>query len=80
MALIGHMGNLGQLRRIMIAGLILGLGAMPGSVFAGHGQAPGSSKGIHLFQDVTLNGCPQRILVQSDDVEANPLLLFLHGG
>jgi len=40
----------------------------------------GSGKGIDCFQDVTINGCRQRILIQSDDVTRNPILLFLHGG
>lgn len=39
-----------------------------------------ASGSIDLFEDVTINGCTERILVQSDDVEHNPILLFLHGG
>jgi pimeloyl-ACP methyl ester carboxylesterase len=39
-----------------------------------------SGKRIDGFYDVVLNDCPQRILVQSNDVINNPILLYLHGG
>ncbi len=35
---------------------------------------------IDSFYDVEINGCPQRILVQSNDIANNPILLYLHGG
>jgi pimeloyl-ACP methyl ester carboxylesterase len=34
---------------------------------------------IDSFYDVEINGCMQRILVQSDNIN-NPVLLYLHGG
>jgi pimeloyl-ACP methyl ester carboxylesterase len=39
-----------------------------------------SGKKLDYFQDITVNGCKERVLIQSDDVESNPILLFLHGG
>jgi pimeloyl-ACP methyl ester carboxylesterase len=35
---------------------------------------------INSFVDVDINGCKEKVLIQSDDVEKNPILLFLHGG
>jgi pimeloyl-ACP methyl ester carboxylesterase len=39
-----------------------------------------SGKKIDSFYDIVINDCPQRILVQSNDVVNNPILLYLHGG
>ena len=38
------------------------------------------SKAVEDFFDLDINGCPQRVLVQSSDIENNPILLYLHGG
>ena len=39
-----------------------------------------SGKRIDYLYDVDINGCPQKILVQSNDILHNPILLYLHGG
>lgn len=39
-----------------------------------------SGKKIDAFYDVNINGCQQRVLIQSNDVVNNPILLYLHGG
>ncbi len=39
-----------------------------------------SGKRINAFYSLNINGTPQKLLIQSDDVENNPVLLFLHGG
>jgi proline iminopeptidase len=42
-------------------------------------KSVGSAVKIDSLYDVTINGCLQKILVQSNDMN-NPILLYLHGG
>jgi pimeloyl-ACP methyl ester carboxylesterase len=35
---------------------------------------------IDSFEDVVINGCQEKISIQSDDVANSPILLYLHGG
>lgn len=39
-----------------------------------------SEKKVDAFVDVAINGCLQKVHIQSNDVENNPILLYLHGG
>lgn len=39
-----------------------------------------SGKKINRFFDLELNGSVQKILIESNDTENNPVLLYLHGG
>ena len=35
---------------------------------------------INAFYSINLNGCPQKLLIQSENTDDNPILLYLHGG
>ncbi|MFW9881718.1 MAG: alpha/beta hydrolase family protein [Candidatus Thorarchaeota archaeon] len=35
---------------------------------------------IEAFVDLPINGCLQKVLIQSDNIKDNPILLYLHGG
>ncbi len=60
----------------MLIGIVILLVVMtPLGAFCAGGAVPS----LNEFYDVTINGCPQRILVQSND-ESKPVLLYLHGG
>jgi pimeloyl-ACP methyl ester carboxylesterase len=39
-----------------------------------------SRKRVDAFVDVNINGCIQKVLIQSNNVVDNPILLYLHGG
>jgi len=45
--------------------------------FSTHAQ---KQDAIEEFFDLEINGCKQRLLIQSDNPDKNPILLYLHGG
>ena len=39
-----------------------------------------SKKAVEKFYDIDVNGCKEKVLIQSTDTLNNPILLYLHGG
>lgn len=45
-----------------------------------HKDETNNKRSIEEFSSLDLNGCSQKLLIQSDDIDNNPVLLYLHGG
>ena len=61
-------------RKIYYLGLVLLIIGLGG--FENHKN----QKIVEEFYDIDINGCKQRVLIQSTDTINNPILLYLHGG
>lgn len=62
--------------RILLSVAIVTIVAFTNSI---KGNQSGSFQKIDSLYDIAINGCPQKILVQSNDMN-KPVLLYLHGG
>ena len=68
-------------KNIVIITLLFAIGCGPDSGVIEVNDKPvvkGST--ISSFIDLEINGCRQKVLIESDDVENSPILLYLHGG
>jgi pimeloyl-ACP methyl ester carboxylesterase len=73
--------NIRNLPVILLPILLLGCVSDNASEFSSDISMAGvRDNKIDSFEDVTINGCIEKISVQSDDVKNNPVLLYLHGG
>lgn len=62
---------------ILLAGCVTGTVLETQNTVIGDGSVDNR---IDSFEDVIINGCVEKISIQSDDIADSPLLLYLHGG